>query len=164
MRRGEVFFIRETHFDVIKLLGVNTMSEGPHKELLDFVERAIKIEKQAVELYEDTAKTIDNAAVKLIIEELGMDSNKHAKMYQTIERVLKKQPYSFKDFHEEKWTDKLVAKRDLSKHIKIEERMIELLEEHLKIVKQPTIKAILEHVLEDEQRHHKILMQVIKGL
>ena len=51
------------------------MSEGPHKELLEFIERAIKIEKKAIKLYADTAKEIDNAAVKLIIEELGMDSN-----------------------------------------------------------------------------------------
>lgn len=140
------------------------MSEGPHKELLEMIIRAISIEDKAVELYKDTAKTVENAAVKLLIEELGMDSGKHAKMYRTIERVLKEQPYSFKDFHEEKWTDKLVAKRDLKQHIEVEKHMIEILEEQIKIVKQPTIKAILEHILEDEKRHHKILMQVIGEL
>ena len=140
------------------------MSEGPHKELLELIARAIKIEKKAVELYQETAKTVDNAAVKLLIDELGMDSGKHAKMYQTIERVLKEQPYSFKDFHEEKWTDKLVAKRDLAEHIEVEKHMIEILEEQIKVVTQPTIKAILEHILEDEKRHHKILMQVIGEL
>ena len=140
------------------------MSEGPHKELLEMIERAIKIEKKAIELYQKTAKTVDNAAVKLLIDELGMDSGKHAKMYQTIERVLKEQPYSFKDFHEEKWTDKLVAKRDLAQHIEVEKNMIEILEEQIKVVTQPTIKAILEHILEDEKRHHKILMQVIGEL
>lgn len=164
MRRGEVFFIGEPHFGVIETTGVNTMSEGPHKELLEMIERAIKIEKEAVELYKKTAETVENAAVKLMIDELGMDSGKHAKMYQTIERVLKEQPYSFKDFHEEKWTDKLVAKRDLSQHIEVEKLMIEILNEQIKIVKQPTIKAILEHILEDEKRHHKILMQVIGEL
>jgi rubrerythrin len=164
VRRGEVFFIRESLFGDIESTGVIIMSEGPHKELLEFITKAIKIEKQAVKLYKETSATIDNAAIKLIIDELGMDSGKHAKMYKTIERVLKEQPYSFKDFHEEKWTDKLVAKRDLSKHIKIEERMIEILEEQIKIVEQPTVRAILEHILEDEKRHHKLLMQVIKGL
>ncbi len=137
------------------------MSEGPHKELLEMIARAIKVEKKAVELYKKTANTVNNAAVKLLIDELGMDSGKHAKMYQTIERVLKEQPYSFKDFHEERWTDKLVAKRDLSQHIEVEKRMIEILNEQLKFVKQPTVKVILEHILEDEKRHHKILMQVI---
>ncbi len=145
-------------------MDVRTMSEGPHKELLEMIERAIKIEKKAVELYQETAKTVDNAAVKLLIDELGMDSGKHAKMYQTIERVLREQPYSFKDFHEEKWTDKLVAKRDLNEHIEVEKNMIEILEEQIKIVKQPTIKAILEHILEDEKRHHKTLMQVVGEL
>lgn len=140
------------------------MSEGPHKELLEMIARAIKIEKEAVKLYKETANTIDNAAVMLLIDELGMDSGKHAKMYETIERVLKKQPYSFRDFHEEKWTDKLVAKRDLKKHIEIEKHMMEILEEQIKTVKQPTIKTILEHILEDEKRHHKILMQVIGGI
>ena len=140
------------------------MSEGPHKELLEMVARAIKIEDQAVELYKKTAKTVDNAAIKLIIDELGMDSAKHAKMYREVERVLKKQPYSFKDFHEEKWTDTLVAKRDLSKHIDIEKKMIEILEETIPNIEQKTVKAIFEHILEDEKRHHTVLMQVIKGL
>lgn len=145
-------------------LGVNFMPNGPHKELLEMITRAIKIEERAVELYKKTAETVDNAAVKLLIDELGMDSGKHAKMYRTIERVLKEQPYSFKDFHEEKWTDKLVAKRDLKEHIEVEKNMIELLQEQIKIAKQPTVKAILEHILEDEKRHHKILMQVIGEL
>lgn len=145
-------------------LGVNFMSNGPHKELLEMITRAIKIEERAVELYKKTAETVDNAAVKLLIDELGMDSGKHAKMYRTIERVLKEQPYSFKDFHEEKWTDKLVAKRDLKEHIEVEKLMIELLQEQIKIAEQPTVKAILEHILEDEKRHHKILMQVIGEL
>ena len=42
--------------------------------------------------------------------------------------------------------------------------VIELLKEQIKIVKQPTIKAIFEQILEDERRHHKILMQVIGDL
>lgn len=137
------------------------MTEDPNKELLKMVKTAIQIEDQAVELYKETAKTVENAAVKLLIEELGMDSGKHAKMYRTIERVLEETPYSYRDFHEEKWTDKLVAKRDLQKHIDVEKHMIELLKEQIKVTKQPTIKTILEHILEDEKRHHKILMQVI---
>ncbi|MFX0169925.1 MAG: ferritin family protein [Candidatus Hodarchaeota archaeon] len=140
------------------------MTEGPHKELLEMVARAIKIEDKAVELYKKTAATIDNAAIKLIIDELGMDSAKHAKMYRTVERVLKETPYSFKDFHEDKWTDTLVAKRDLSQHIEVEKQMIEILEETIKTVKQKTVKAIFEHILADEKRHHTVLMQVIKGL
>jgi rubrerythrin len=140
------------------------MSEKPHKELLDMISRAIKIEAKAIELYERTAKTVTNAAVRLLIEELGMDSAKHKKMYQTVERVLKETPYSFKDFDESRWIDKEVAKRDLKEHIEVEKHMIELLEGQIKNVKQPTIKAIFEHIYEDEQRHHKILMKVIGGL
>jgi rubrerythrin len=137
------------------------MTNGPHEELLKLISEAIKIENQAVKLYKKTAKTVDNAAVKLLIDELGMDSAKHARMYKTIEKVLKETPYSFRDFHVDKWTDKLVAKRDLAEHIEIEKHMIELLNEQIKVTTQPTIKAILEHILEDENRHHRILKQVI---
>lgn len=140
------------------------MSEGPHKELLEMIARAIEIEEKAVELYKKTAKTVSNAAVKLLIDELGMDSGKHAKMYRTIEQVLKETPYSFRDFDESRWIDKEVAKRDLKQHIEVEAKMIELLEDQIKSVNQPTIKAIFEHILEDEKRHHKILMQVIGEL
>ena len=140
------------------------MPNGPHEELLKLIEKAIKIENKAVDLYKKTAKTVDNAAVKLLIDELGMDSAKHAKMYKTIEKVLKETPYSFRDFHVDKWTDKLVAKRDLGEHIEVEKLMIELIQEQIKVTEQPTIKAILEHILEDEKRHHRILMQVIGEL
>jgi rubrerythrin len=145
-------------------MGLSTMSEGPHKELLEMIARAIEIEEKAVELYKKTAKTVSNAAVKLLIDELGMDSGKHAKMYRTIEQVLKETPYSFRDFDESRWIDKEVAKRDLKQHIEVEAKMIELLEDQIKSVNQPTIKAIFEHILEDEKRHHKILMQVIGEL
>jgi rubrerythrin len=128
------------------------------------ISRAIKIEEKAVKLYKRTAKTVSNAAVRLLIDELGMDSGKHAKMYRTVEQVLKETPYSFRDFDESRWIDKEVAKRDLKQHIEVEKKMMELLEEQIKIVKQPTIKAIFEHILEDERRHHKILMQVIGDL
>ncbi len=140
------------------------MSEGPHKEILEMISRAIKIEEKAVELYKKTAETLSNAAVKLLIEELGMDSGKHARMYRTVERVLKETPYSFRDFDESRWIDKEVAKRDLKEHIEVERKMIELLKDQIKIVKQPTVKAIFEHILEDERRHHKVLMQVIGEL
>lgn len=128
------------------------------------ISRAIKIEERAVELYKKTAKTLSNAAVRLLIDELGMDSGKHANMYRTVERVLKETPYSFRDFDESRWIDKEVAKRDLKQHIEVERKMIELLEDQIKSVKQPTIKAIFEHILEDEKRHHKVLMQVIGEL
>ena len=42
--------------------------------------------------------------------------------------------------------------------------MIETLEEQLNITEQATVKAILEHILEDERRHHKVLKEVIAGL
>lgn len=135
-----------------------------HEKLLEMIAKQIKVEDKAVKIYEATAKMTDNAAIKLLMEELAMDSGKHGKMYRTIERVLKKQPYSFADFHEDRWTDKLVAKRELKNHIKMEEEMIQLLEKEIKMVEQPTIKAILEHILQDEHRHHTVLKKVISQI
>ncbi|MFX1562913.1 MAG: ferritin family protein [Promethearchaeota archaeon] len=135
-----------------------------HEKLLEMIGRQIKVEDKAVEIYTKTAKMTDNAAIRLLMEEMAMDSGKHGKMYRTIEKVLKKQPYSFADFHEDRWTDKLVAQRELRNHIKMEEEMIQLLEEEIKITEQPTIKAILEHILQDEHRHHSVLKNVISQI
>ncbi len=127
-----------------------------HEKLLEMIGRQIKVEDKAVEIYTKTAKMTDNAAIRLLMEEMAMDSGKHGKMYRTIEKVLKKQPYSFADFHEDRWTDKLVAQRELRNHIKMEEE--------IKITEQPTIKAILEHILQDEHRHHSVLKNVISQI
>lgn len=135
-----------------------------HEKLLEMIARQIAVEDKAVGIYKETLKLIENAAVKLLFEGMAMDSGKHAKMYRTIESVLKKQPYSFKDFHEDRWTDKLVAKRELEKHIKMEEQMIEFLKQELAMVEQKTIKAILEDILQDELRHHKTLKDVISAV
>ena len=136
----------------------------PHEKLLEMIARQIAVEDKAVEIYKETLKMIDNAAVKLLFDGMAMDSGKHAKMYRTIQDVLKKQPYSFKDFHEDRWTDKLVAQRELDKHIKMEEQMIELLKQELTIVEQKTVKAILQDILQDELRHHKTLKDVISAV
>ena len=133
----------------------------PHEKLLEMIARQIAVEDKAVEIYRETLKLIENAAVKLLFEGMAMDSAKHAKMYRTIETVLKKQPYSFKDLHVDRWTDKLVAKRELERHILMEEQMIELLKQEQTMVEQKTIKAILDHILQDEIRHHKTLKDVI---
>ncbi len=132
-----------------------------HEKLLKMLEKAIKIEDKAVELYGETTLMIENVAVKLLIESMRMDSAKHARIYRTIKRVLEETPYSLKDFHVERWVDKLVAKRELAEHIKAEEDMIALLEETIPKIEQKTIKALLEHVLEDEKRHHAMLKKDI---
>jgi rubrerythrin len=136
----------------------------PHEKLLEMIARQIAVEDKAVEIYKETMKTTENTAIKLLLDGMAMDSSKHGKMYRTIENVLRKQPYSFKDFHEDRWTDKLVAKRELERHIKMEEEMIELLKLELTMVEQKTIKAILEHILQDELRHHKTLKDVIAAV
>jgi rubrerythrin len=136
----------------------------PHEKLLEMIARQISVEDKAVEIYRETMKLIDNAAVKLIFEGMALDSGKHAKMYRTVENVLKTQPYSFKDFHEDRWTDKLVAKRELEKHIKMEEQMIEFLKQELTMVEQKTLKAIFDAILQDEIRHHKTLKDIISSV
>jgi rubrerythrin len=132
-------------------------------KLIKLFEAQIEIEEKAIKAYEDAMEMIDNFAFKLIFEELLMDSRKHKRIFEVLKENLTLPPSDW-DLAVSRKIGEYVSPIELEKHIKLEEGMIEVLKKQTKTVEDSTIRRVLEHVLEDENRHHSVLKKLIKQL
>jgi len=132
-------------------------------KLAKMFESQIEIEEKAIKAYEDAKAMIGNFAFKLIFEELMMDSKKHKRIFEVLKQNLTLPPSEW-DLAMSQRIGEYISPIELEKHIKLEEGMIEVLKKNIKTVKDETIRRLLEHVLEDENRHHSVLKKLIAQL
>jgi rubrerythrin len=127
-------------------------------KLLKFLEEQIKVEHKIVESLDKALTGMKNPAVKGTLKGISLDSLKHAQMYASAIELLTKVPKALT----EKQLDK---QRDLvKKHIEIEARLIKRIGEELPNVRDEKVKLLLSAILEDEKRHHALLMRVLEIL
>lgn len=136
------------------------------EELLQLLKRQVEIEKINVEQVNKTEGKVGNAAAKLFLHVIGVDSQKHADILKGMIEVLDKIPPS-KGLWEHKlesYVDPFVVEKELENHMEREAKMISHVEKEINRTKDEGIKQLLQHILEDEKKHHQILKTVIKNL
>lgn len=127
-------------------------------ELIDFFENQVKLENIIVESVRKAIDNIDNAAVSTALQGISLDSKKHAMMYNSAIALLTLTSAALDE-------DQLDIQKDVvEKHIKMEEAVIEQLEAKLPDVDNNKVKALLEAILVDEKRHHKLLKHLLEIL
>jgi len=115
---------------------------------------------KAVKALEDK---VHNAAAKLLLAELRLDSAKHASVYQEILNLTEKiSPARLWDARIESYVDMLVVKKELERHVKLEEKMLKDVEQIIGESEDEAIKLLLTHILEDERKHHRNIQLIIK--
>lgn len=136
------------------------------ERLIELIRAQIKVEKENVRQVTETEKKVDNAAAKLSLLEIRLDSQKHADILNGILEVLSGVPPSqtLWEYRLSSYIDPFLVKGELENHEKREARMIDHVEEEIKQTKDEGIKLLLQHVLEDERKHHKILETIVKHL
>ena len=132
------------------------------KTLIEMMKKQIEIEKAAREKIRKQEKKLDNVAAKLLLYEMRLDTNKHTKILQAILDVIGKVPERLWDYRVNKYVDSLVAKRTLEEHMKIETEMLSRVEKEIKETKDEGIKLLLQHIAEDEKKHHKVLQTILE--
>ena len=133
------------------------------ENLIKMFERQIEVEEKAIKAYEDAMEKIGNFAFRLVFEELLMDSRKHKRIFEVLKQNLTLPPSEW-ELAVSQRIGEYVSPIELEKHIKLEEGMIELLKKEVKTVEDETTRRLLEHVLEDENRHHSVLKKLIAQL
>ncbi|MFQ5831985.1 MAG: ferritin family protein [Candidatus Thorarchaeota archaeon] len=133
------------------------------EELTKILDYQIEIEEKAIQAYEEAMEMIGNFAFKLVFEELLMDSRKHKRIFEVIKQTLTIPPSEW-DLAVSRRIGEYISPIELEEHIKLEEDMINTLKKQIKTMKDETIKRLLEHVLEDENRHHSVLKKLIARL
>ncbi len=108
--------------------------------------------KKLMPLYE-SAK---NPIIKLYIHSIILDTMRHSDTYQML-----------MDLNERAQIGEESAKlgeQELKSHIVEEAKMLAQTEQISKVVKDKRIKQILLSILEDEQKHHRVLNELMKIL
>jgi rubrerythrin len=120
-------------------------------DIISFLEEQIDSENLIVESVTSSLKNIRNIPVSSALTGIAMDSSKHASMYESVIALLKGKNVPLEE-------EDLDTQRNLiNKHILFEEKMINLLEELLPRVDNQKAKTLLDVILSDERRHHKLL-------
>jgi len=137
------------------------------KELTTMIKAQIKLEKSTTKKIEKLEKSTANLAAKLFLAEMKFDTEKHAKILQTMLDLLKqKEPeMASKTLWNTKihsYVDTLVAKKMLEDHVKVETNMLKQVEEEMTKTEDDALKLLFQHIADDEKKHHKIMETILK--
>jgi hypothetical protein len=121
-----------------------------------------KIKKQK-EFEDQTAKKLTplyesakNPVIKLFIHSLILDTMRHSDTYQMLLDL-----NSSAQMGDE---SKDIGQKELTIHIKEEAQMLKQTKDISEVVKDKKIKQLILNILEDEQKHHRVLKEVLEIL
>jgi len=133
------------------------------RSVAELIQKQKEAEKDMVKAVKALEDKVHNAAARLLLAELRLDSTKHANICQEILSVTTKiKPERLWDARIESYVDMLVVKRELERHIKLEEEMLKDVERMIEKTEDEAIKLLLTHIVEDEKKHHKNIRLIIK--
>ncbi len=129
----------------------------------DKIRKHIKFEESTAKLCAATSKRLDNAVAKMLLTEMQLDSRKHARILEEVLNTVEKAPPTrLWDYRISSFVDTSVMKRTLEKHLEVELKMLKKVEEMIKTTEDEALKLLLEHIAEDERKHHKIIKTVLR--
>ena len=128
------------------------------KEKTEFFINQINLEKEIVEVAEESIQNVKNELVKELILAIALDSKKHAGMLNALLSITS----SVQPFIEEEKLDEL--SENIEKHIKLEAKAIETYKELIPELESEQEKMIIQHILTDEIRHHALLQRILKSI
>lgn len=123
-------------------------------ELERFLKGMVKAEEEIVRSVESAVGDLKNFAVRSVLRGISYDSLKHAELYRSAGELLSEPRPALDE-------GQLDVQRALvERHIAMEERVIARLEEMIPGVESEKVSFILNSIIEDERRHHKVLKRV----
>ena len=140
---------------------------SPKKDFGDMIHAQIKLERNTEREIKRLENTTTNLAAKLFLAEMRFDTEKHAKILQTMLDVMRQKNAEIAskklwDTKIHSYVDALVAKKMLEDHVKIETQMLKHVEEEMRSTDDDALKLLLKHIADDERKHHKIMETILK--
>lgn len=124
------------------------------KELVAFFREQVKLEKAITKSVSKALENVKNPVVEAVLRGISYDSSKHADLYRSAEQIIAVAPALTEEKLEH--LEKVVRW-----HIETEERLIGRVQEAISKTANDRVKFLLESILEDEKRHHKLLKMVL---
>jgi rubrerythrin len=128
------------------------------ENFIEFLENMVELEKKIIESVACALKGIDNEAVTTALSGISLDSSKHALMYKSAISLLTSSSAALNE-------EQLDIQKDvITKHIKMEEAVIQMLEKKLPSIDDKKVELLLKAILSDEKRHHNLLTNLLEIL
>lgn len=124
------------------------------EETLKKLEKQKAFEDATVEKLNPLYKSITNPIIKLFIHRIILDTMKHSDTYQTLINMHRRVVVGE--------TDRNKMTQELTYHTQNESAMLDQAVEISKSVKDESSRKVLERIVEDEKRHHKILQELFE--
>lgn len=132
---------------------VTGLSKQP-ENLLGFFKEQIALEERIVSVAKASVQNAKNELVRQLIEGIALDSNKHALMLGAlIAHLQSKTPFITEDKRDE-------LGKNIRNHITLEAQAIKTYSALIPKTTDAGMKQVLEYILGDERRHHKLLTQI----
>jgi len=151
---------------------------GFEKTFIGMIQAQIEWEKATARKIKKLEKAAVNLAAKLFLAEMRFDTEKHAKILQTILDLLKQsEPEKLTrwesstlmrierplwDTKIRSYVDTQAAKKMLETHVEVETKMLRHVEEEIRKTDDEALKLLLKHIADDEKKHHKIMETILK--
>jgi rubrerythrin len=121
------------------------------KEFLKVIKEWQKLEDDTIRFSDEMLKKTRNKLIKLTMEMIKHDSQKHKAMQQMLIDSIEKEPFVLSP-------DELNALGNgLNKHLAAEARSLELADEALLNSEMFVTRYVLSYLIADEQKHHNLL-------
>jgi len=150
----------EVLIEVATILSGENMKTSKSK-LIGLLKTQIRLERKAAKACAEKEKMLDNPITKSLLHEMRLDSLKHAKILQSLAGALQKRPLDLWSYGMKKYVDSLAARKALEEHVTMEQAMLEYTESVLKQAEDEGARIILQHILEDEKKHHQALKTIL---
>ena len=124
------------------------------QEFERMIEEQIENERNATGILYDSAKKTDNMVIRLMLNQLALESVKHEHMLKAILQLLES-PSKEQFESESKGFRKVIEK-----HVEIERKMLEDFERIVDLTEDYRMRFILQNMISDEKRHHAIIKRV----
>jgi len=124
------------------------------EELIGMLKEQQTFEQNTADSLTASVNRTKNSIVRLFLNRLVLDSLKHADLLQALIDLNIGAIVSDIDKHR--------MKRELSKHVLDEKEMLSRAQKIVGKVENERTRGLLSQIVEDEQRHHKILNELLR--
>ncbi len=124
------------------------------KEFLNIIKEWQSLEDETIRFSEDLIKKTKNKLIKMTMEMIKHDSQKHKEMQQMLIDSITKEPFILSP-------EELNALGNgLNKHLAAEAKSLQLADEALQNSELFVTRYVLSYLIADEQKHHSLLTKL----
>ena len=138
-------------------------------KLTNLIRQQIDVENEHIKNLVDLRKEVGNAATRLLLLEMRLDSEKHVSMLNEMLEILEGIPTntSLWDLELEEYIDgvsRTRSEKEFREYVTKENSVLENLKEELKHSEDEGIKILFQNIDEDEKKQNRIVKTIVENL